>query len=225
MSHLPRDHEKGINGREDGVNSSIHNVPNGFGDFNGLRNVEAPSADGLHRDAPSEEALRKIRTANSISISPGKWHYQVRAMEAHGKLIDDRVVREDVLEPPYRGERWPAGDVWEPYSLSSSRLPSQPEPTLVPDDGLEELGWRRWCRHRWSRFVLLHGRFVLGSLLYESTGWDITDGDKGGLLMTLGGVLEFFLGNTFSFVVFCSFGTATTLPPDEALLVQELNQS
>ncbi len=29
---------------------------------------------------------------------------------------------------------------------------------------------------------------------------------KGGLLMTLGGILEFFLGNTFSFVVFCSFG-------------------
>lgn len=24
--------------------------------------------------------------------------------------------------------------------------------------------------------------------------------------MTLGGILEFFLGNTFSFVVFCSFG-------------------
>lgn len=29
--------------------------------------------------------------------------------------------------------------------------------------------------------------------------------------MTLGGVLEFFLGNTFSFVVFCSFGTSATL--------------
>lgn len=29
---------------------------------------------------------------------------------------------------------------------------------------------------------------------------------KGGLLMTLGGILEFILGNTFSFVVFCSFG-------------------
>ena len=29
---------------------------------------------------------------------------------------------------------------------------------------------------------------------------------QGGLLMTLGGILEFFLGNTFSFVVFCSFG-------------------
>ena len=28
----------------------------------------------------------------------------------------------------------------------------------------------------------------------------------GGFLMSLGGILEFFLGNTFSFVVFCSFG-------------------
>lgn len=27
----------------------------------------------------------------------------------------------------------------------------------------------------------------------------------GGLLMLIGGVLEFFLGNTFPFVVFCSF--------------------
>ena len=29
---------------------------------------------------------------------------------------------------------------------------------------------------------------------------------QGGLLMTLGGILEFVLGNTFAFVVFCSFG-------------------
>ena len=28
----------------------------------------------------------------------------------------------------------------------------------------------------------------------------------GGLLMIIGGVLEFFLGNTFPFVVFSSFG-------------------
>ncbi|KAL8968423.1 MAG: hypothetical protein Q9197_004891 [Variospora fuerteventurae] len=28
----------------------------------------------------------------------------------------------------------------------------------------------------------------------------------GGLLMTLGGILEFVLGNTFAFVVFCSYG-------------------
>lgn len=27
--------------------------------------------------------------------------------------------------------------------------------------------------------------------------------------MTLGGILEFFLGNTFSFVVFCSFGKSS----------------
>lgn len=53
-------------------------------------------------------------------------------------------------------------------------------------------------------------------------GWDLTDGDKGGLLMTLGGILEFFLGNTFSFVVFCSFGTSATLPPNQAHLVPEL---
>lgn len=26
------------------------------------------------------------------------------------------------------------------------------------------------------------------------------------MLMTLGGIMEFFLGNTFAFVVFCSYG-------------------
>lgn len=44
-----------------------------------------------------------------------------------------------------------------------------------------------------------------------SVKWDRPDSDQGGMLMTLGGILEFFLGNTFSFVVFCSFGTSATL--------------
>lgn len=72
MSHLPRDYEKGINGREEVVNSSIHNLQNGFEEIHGPRHLEIYSAYWLHRDTPSEEALRKIRTANSISISPGK---------------------------------------------------------------------------------------------------------------------------------------------------------
>lgn len=29
----------------------------------------------------------------------------------------------------------------------------------------------------------------------------------GGLLMILGGVMEFILGNTFPFVLFCGYGT------------------
>ena len=33
---------------------------------------------------------------------------------------------------------------------------------------------------------------------------------QGGLLMTLGGILEFVLGNTFAFVVFCSYGMSFT---------------
>ena len=33
----------------------------------------------------------------------------------------------------------------------------------------------------------------------------------GGVLMIIGGVLEFVLGNTFSLVVFCSFGESLTL--------------
>ena len=35
----------------------------------------------------------------------------------------------------------------------------------------------------------------------------------GGLLQLIGGVLEFFLGNTFSFVLFSAFGKATSTRP------------
>lgn len=50
----------------------------------------------LDRDVPSDEALRKIRTTNSITISPGRiiWTtVHVRFMQANGGI---RNVREDV---------------------------------------------------------------------------------------------------------------------------------
>ena len=42
---------------------------------------------------------------------------------------------------------------------------------------------------------------------------------QGGLLMTLGGILEFFLGNTFSFVVFCSFGKSALVSISRDILI------
>ncbi|KAL6717161.1 hypothetical protein ACLMJK_005076 [Lecanora helva] len=64
--------------------------------------------------------------------------------------------------------------------------------------------------------ALLGFLLSLSPLSCELMGWRGAGGDGiatvgayyfiGGFLMSLGGILEFFLGNTFSFVVFCSFG-------------------
>ncbi|KAF8249184.1 GPR1/FUN34/YaaH-class plasma membrane protein [Wilcoxina mikolae CBS 423.85] len=70
-------------------------------------------------------------------------------------------------------------------------------------------------------------------LACQLIGWRGADGSAaaivgaaffcGGLCMFIGGLLEFFLGNTFSFVVFCSFGGfwfsmgATVAPPFGAI--------
>jgi hypothetical protein len=43
----------------------------------------------------------------------------------------------------------------------------------------------------------------------------------GGLLMILGGIGEWILGNTFPFLVFCAYGTRTTPPPPPAHLRAE----
>lgn len=67
--------------------------------------------------------------------------------------------------------------------------------------------------------ALLGFLLSLSPLSCELMGWRGAGGDGiatigayyfiGGFLMSLGGILEFFLGNTFSFVVFCSFGEST----------------
>lgn len=64
--------------------------------------------------------------------------------------------------------------------------------------------------------ALLGFLLSLSPLSMELMGWRGAGGNGmatigayffiGGFLMSLGGILEFFLGNTFSFVVFCSFG-------------------
>lgn len=63
--------------------------------------------------------------------------------------------------------------------------------------------------------ALLGFLLALSPLSCDLMGWRGAGGNgiasigayyfMGGLLMLIGGVLEFFLGNTFPFVVFCSF--------------------
>ena len=114
------------------------------------------------RDVPSDEAINKIRTANSVTITP------------------------ELFEKMYLN----------PQNAVKGELRN----TFANPTPLALLG-----------FLL-----SLSPLSCELMGWRGAGGDGiatvgtyyfiGGFLMSLGGVLEFFLGNTFSFVVFCSFG-------------------
>lgn len=116
----------------------------------------------LGRDVPSDEAINKIRTANSVTISP------------------------ELFEKIYLN----------PQNAVKGELRN----TFANPTPLALLG-----------FLL-----SLSPLSCELMGWRGAGGDGiatvgayyfvGGFLMSLGGILEFFLGNTFSFVVFCSFG-------------------
>ncbi|MCJ1225482.1 hypothetical protein MMC12_002131 [Toensbergia leucococca] len=122
----------------------------------------------------SDQALRRIRTAGSISISP--------------------ELFEKIYLSPQNSVK---GDLRKTFG----------NPTPL---------------------ALLGFLLSLSPLACDLMGWRGAGGDGaagtgtyvyiGGLLMFTGGLLEFFLGNTFPFVVFCSFGGfwfsfAATLTP------------
>ena len=134
----------------------------------------------LGRDVPSDEAINKIRTANSVTISP------------------------ELFEKIYLN----------PQNAVKGELRN----TFANPTPLALLG-----------FLL-----SLSPLSCELMGWRGAGGDGiatvgaywfiGGFLMSLGGILEFFLGNTFSFVVFCSFGEWFSIaqsPPNSYSLVSK----
>ncbi|KAL8704915.1 MAG: hypothetical protein Q9201_001948 [Fulgogasparrea decipioides] len=124
--------------------------------------MDPPSPYGLKGDTPSDEVLKHIRTANSITVSP----------ELFEKLY---------LTPqtPVKGDlRHTLGNP-TPLALLGFALSCTPL-------ACELMGWRGAGGN---------GSATVGSYYFV-----------GGMLMTLGGILEFFLGNTFAFVVFCSFG-------------------
>lgn len=125
-------------------------------------NVSPTSPYPPGRNETSDEALNKIRTANSLTISP----------ELFEKIY---------LNPQHAVK----GNLQQTFG----------NPTPL---------------------ALLGFLLSLSPLSCELMGWRGAGGDGiatvgayyfiGGFLMSLGGILEFFLGNTFSFVVFCSFG-------------------
>ncbi|KAL8823598.1 MAG: hypothetical protein Q9191_005713 [Dirinaria sp. TL-2023a] len=137
----------------DGFNATASDSEHTYVDSNGYH---------LNGDDSSSEALQKIRTANTVNISP----------ELFEKLYlsPQRAVKGD-LRSTFANPT-PIGLLGFVLSLSPLAC------TLM--------GWRGAGES---------GIAGVGSYYFI-----------GGMLMTLGGLLEFFLGNTFSFVVFCSYG-------------------
>ncbi|KAI4245984.1 MAG: hypothetical protein L6R40_002200 [Gallowayella cf. fulva] len=125
--------------------------------------LDAPSPYRLKPDnTSSDEALKQIRTANTVSISPELFEKLY--------LTPQKAVKGDL--------RGTFGNP-TPVALIGFLLSCTPL-------ACELMGWRGAGGN---------GAATLGAYYFF-----------GGMLMTLGGLLEFFLGNTFAFVVFCSFG-------------------
>lgn len=159
-----KDHEKNSNPIFDPISSSSHNVSEESTRPSYLRNPSTPPYH-LGRDVPSDEAINKIRTANSVTISP----------ELFEKIY---------LNPQnaVKGELHNTFANPTPLALLGFLLSLSPL-------SCELMGWRGAGEN---------GIATVGAYYFI-----------GGFLMSLGGILEFFLGNTFSFVVFCSFGMCT----------------
>ncbi|MCJ1368152.1 hypothetical protein MMC16_007293 [Acarospora aff. strigata] len=129
------------------------NYPGGNGNSSGYH---------LGGDVPSDTALRRIKTAGSISISPEL--FEKIYLSPQNNVKGD--LRKTFGNPT-------------PLALVGFLLCLSPL-------SCDLMGWRGAGGN---------GAAGTGSYFF-----------MGGLLMIIGGVLEFFLGNTFPFVVFCSFG-------------------
>ncbi|KAI4204860.1 MAG: hypothetical protein LQ350_000926 [Teloschistes chrysophthalmus] len=154
--------EKRLTDIDDTFNPVFSSLQSSSEDSGHRNYMDPPSPYRLKADASSDEALKHIRTANTISISP----------ELFEKLY---------LSPqtPVKGNLRNTFGNPTPVALLGFVLACSPL-------ACELMGWRGAGGN---------GSATLGSYYFV-----------GGMLMTLGGILEFFLGNTFAFVVFCSFG-------------------
>lgn len=140
-----------------------HQVPDVEKDHAGSDSVNGNGRYDLHHDHhDSESALRRIRTAGSISITPEL--FEKIYLSPKNRVSNN--IRSTFGNPT-------------PLALVGFLLSLTPLSNIL-------LGWR--------------GSGGLGAAevgVYYFFG---------GLLMVLGGLLEFILGNTFPFVVFGSFG-------------------
>ncbi|KAL8769710.1 MAG: hypothetical protein Q9209_004326 [Squamulea sp. 1 TL-2023] len=155
--------EKKPIGSDDTFNPIFASMQNVSEDSGHRSFLDAPSPYRLKPDnSSSDEALKQIRTANTVSISP----------ELFEKLY---LTPQKAVKGELRGT---FGNP-TPVALIGFVLSCTPL-------ACELMGWRSAGGN---------GAATLGAYYF-----------CGGMLMTLGGLLEFFLGNTFAFVVFCSYG-------------------
>ncbi|KAI9821211.1 MAG: hypothetical protein M1827_003945 [Pycnora praestabilis] len=166
---LEKDFSRGHNGAFSPNYPSGNNHEGGDNYQNGGMNPNYPGTNGGHGsgyhlgpDEPSDTALKKIKTAGSISISPEL--FEKLYLSPQNNIKGD--LRRTFGNPT-------------PLAILGFLL------SLTPLS-CDLMGWRG-----------AGGNGAASTGVYYFMG---------GLLMLLGGLLEFFLGNTFPFVVFCSFG-------------------
>ena len=153
------DTEKGFNP----IFPPLQDLPNEAGrSHNNYLNNSPTSPYHIGREHSSDEALNKMRTANSVTITPEL--FEKMYLNPQNNVKGD--LRQTFGNPT-------------PLALLGFLLSLSPL-------SCELMGWRG-----------AGGNGVATIAAYYFMG---------GFLMSLGGILEFFLGNTFSFVVFCSFG-------------------
>ena len=174
------DHEKKFNPTFNPTFPSLQNVSEESQRPNFLKS-SSDSPYHLDRDVSSDDALNKIRTANSVTISP----------ELFEKIyLNPQSAVKGDLRATF-GNPTPLALLG--FLLSLSPL------------SCELMGWRG---------AGVDGIATVGAYYFI-----------GGFLMSLGGILEFFLGNTFSFVVFCSFGKKAIYPGVQSVRVGNANIS
>ncbi|MCJ1232284.1 hypothetical protein MMC14_000233 [Varicellaria rhodocarpa] len=166
MAHSEKDFSSGHNGT---LNHSFPSPKTGSDESHHSGTINSSfsnHANGtyLNEDVSSEQALRRMRTAGSISLSPELFEKLYLSPESKVK----GELRKTFGNPT-------------PLALLGFLL------SLTPLS-CDLMGWRG------------AGGGVVGAAGIGTYYW------FGGLLMFVGGLLEFFLGNTFPFVVFCSFG-------------------
>ena len=77
----------------------------------------------LGRDVPSDEALRKIRTANSITISPGKaLGTTIHCRMPYWLIAVSRIIREDLPKSTECRQGRTSVNFWQSHPAGTSRL-------------------------------------------------------------------------------------------------------
>ncbi|KAL9112027.1 MAG: hypothetical protein Q9227_003647 [Pyrenula ochraceoflavens] len=188
----------------------------------------------LHHDNETDEtALRKIRTAGSLSISPEL--FEKIYLSPKNRVAND--VRATFGNPTPIGligfllSLSPLSNVLLGWRGSGGQGIAEVYVSVVTILLISSISWLRLgIYQRWAHFsfvALLQDpnpsfpRYAKAYIETPALTFPLYSGVYyffGGLLMILGGILEFLLGNTFPFVVFSTFGAfwlsfATTLTP------------